>query len=226
MAQEKNPDVILCELHGTHAVEFYCPEHNVFLCRFCKPINHKECFVKDVNSLCEEKILNQNIGTTSSKLTTLEQKTKIALDAIKTTRATVVTDIEIKRKSLRELRKHFNKLFNSYESSLSIYEKKGLEHMAAEAETYRCIIQQVKLAHINLESVQHKTTGTSLFHASLKTVQMSKSLANVVDKVENDSKQEFIFAEKDHVLKIIEDFLTFFNQEKMTGTLYQRKPQI
>lgn len=83
MAQEKNPgDVVLCELHGTHAVEFYCPEHDVILCRFCKPINHKECIVKDVNSLCEEKILKQNIGTTLSKLTTLEEKTKIALDAI------------------------------------------------------------------------------------------------------------------------------------------------
>lgn len=214
MAQEKNPGDVLCELHGTHAVEFYCPEHDVILCRFCKPINHKECFVKDVNSLCEEKLLNQNIGTTLSKLTTLEEKTKIALDAIKTTRATVVTDIAIKRKSLRELRKDFNELFNSYESSLSIYEKTGLEQIAAEEETYRCIIQQVKLAHNNLESVQHKTTGTFLFHASLKTVQMSKSLANVVDKVGNDSKQEFIFDEKDHVSKIIEDFLTLFNQEE------------
>lgn len=69
--------------------------------------------MKDINILSEEKILNQNIGTTLSKLATLEEKARIASDAIKTARATVVTEIEVKGKSLRQLRKDFNELMDS-----------------------------------------------------------------------------------------------------------------
>ena len=50
----KPKDPSICEPHEDEDVQYYCNEHAVILCRFCKSLSHSKCVIKTIKGLCRD----------------------------------------------------------------------------------------------------------------------------------------------------------------------------
>ncbi|VDI69150.1 Hypothetical predicted protein [Mytilus galloprovincialis] len=155
---------IHCKIHNEKIIEYYCQNHNCFVCSLCKKESHSDC--GDAKHVAELPGQLNNAQNLSSRIESLYKELELAcenrsenLKTLAKQREDYIATIQEKRKNLQQLLYDLDMKLGAFESDHSVKTKELHEQL----ETLKRAYQQIKERKQNIHSLMKLQSASDIY---------------------------------------------------------------
>ena len=197
---ETSEVIVLCECCQKQKTSFFCEDHSVVICHFCKSTKHRKCKTASVKHKSESYEETKLISTTREANTLQEEINKITDECkseahdLSCSKVECINDIKQFRSQVDKLMDELEEKSYTSLTQLESVEKEEIESRLSVCYNLQHMIHEDKTL---LESATSSVDRQSKFAADTKISHRLKEYASLIQEIQGEKKHSIITFKRD-----------------------------